>query len=1029
MALWNPDNLAQLEANYQATTAARQQAQAAANKDAIANARYGAGGVVGAVGNFGKGIVQPFGYLGNIIFQGGKEATGALTGRRDWVNQAQDNLSREASYRRVLANGAQALLTVAGGGAGKAVQGAMATRLATAGAPKLITSLAPSLVSNAMIGAGYGGAAAASGQQFDPNDVLKQAAVGGLVGGAVGGAGQAISRFAPKKATPIVVSGAKQTPVKPIAPPKPLPVVRGSDVPMPPRPTFNPLAEASDADLMVRNHINNLQFQQGAGANLPAQALPGSASSLTPNAKAGLVAKARGQSLSVVNPGEAPKLIDNGLPAGFSMTKSGDVVMPNGSLMANPNDLQVYRQAPKMPGQLARAVAEGDVAKIQKIYADNIGNSGYVSKYLRDNPNAASKSAMEWIANQKSGAVAPSALAPEAAPVANAAAPAGAATGRGNLLQRAGNRILRSTTGIYSPSSPFGAQREQELFDFMRGNNSLGVNLQKGSTSASKMYNKLPAVMKQYSAKVKAALASDTTKVDSKDLISKISNAIDETDRFTGSPLTTREGIKRDIAAVINRRAKSGSITATDLAGLKSDLQSKLDRAFTKLKAGQPTTGNEDMLLAARDTLDDLLPQSVRTLGKEQSKIYDLATMLDRSRRQGTQLPSLIRAVFPQPRGGSQAMTSFVQHNTTALGNTVKGVGDVFAKGGEGLVSAAKGIAPTAGEIASNPLIAGLTPQLSGLAANQYLQSREGGVGQGLPPVIDGIDNPYHTQEELAAAAERYAQDPTAPEFLNVDPALFGYPADVAPMGGNGFEQASAGMGGGMDGGMGGGFGGSEPAQQGGFDPTGGTGITSDMVVQAINQDLMQTGGKNGAELARLYNILYQREQYAAQQSRGKSLSSSTVNQIHTTQQALNGIQSIADAFANTTQTGKGIFSKVLASRPLGDWSGGIPGGSGVRDVNVAITTAIPDIAKALGYGTTSAELKAVMQMLPNSSDTQKSAQVKLSKLQNQINEYARQYLSTESAYVQPDNATLSGLASGGIPFDMSQQQSYGYGG
>ena len=57
-------------------------------------------------------------------------------------------------------------------------------------------------------------------------------------------------------------------------------------------------------------------------------------------------------------------------------------------------------------------------------------------------------------------------------------------------------------------------------------------------------------------------------------------------------------------------------------------------------------------------------------------------------------------------------------------------------------------------------------------------------ASQGYPPDITynsnpNIDIPYsaHTPE-LAQMGNRYVQNPTSPEFLNVDPGLFGYPAD-----------------------------------------------------------------------------------------------------------------------------------------------------------------------------------------------------------------------------------------------------------
>jgi len=189
---------------------------------------------------------------------------------------------------------------------------------------------------------------------------------------------------------------------------------------------------------------------------------------------------------------------------------------------------------------------------------------------------------------------------------------------------------------------------------------------------------------------------------------------------------------------------------------------------------------------------------------------------------------------------------------------------------------------------------------------------------------------------------------------------------------------------------------------------------TTQRIQDAMILDLQQTGGKNLSKLNTLYSIFNAQEKQAetAANAGNKPLTATAASQVQSAQQAMSGLNAIQAAFNSTHSTGEGLFSKILSMKPLGV---SLPGGQGVQNVNASIQEVLPDIAKALGYGTSKAELSALLDQMPNTSDTQKSAQVKLSRIAQRIQDFMQQYLSIEANYVQPNNNNVQDLLSNGI--------------
>lgn len=194
-------------------------------------------------------------------------------------------------------------------------------------------------------------------------------------------------------------------------------------------------------------------------------------------------------------------------------------------------------------------------------------------------------------------------------------------------------------------------------------------------------------------------------------------------------------------------------------------------------------------------------------------------------------------------------------------------------------------------------------------------------------------------------------------------------------------------------------FGGQQKA-----DETNPLGISSQDVFKAMVSDLAN-GGKNYSKLTSLYNITK-----AEEKSLNPQLPQAAVGQLDAAQSAQKGLQSLNNAFSQTDLTGgaTGLMSQLFSH---------IPGGpNSIKNIDTQINTVLPDVAKALGLGTSPAEQKKIVSLLPNAQDSPQSAQTKINNLMQQIQQYNSQYFSNQSNLSSGGNmndqltSALSGL-------------------
>lgn len=521
------------------------------------------------------------------------------------------------------------------------------------------------------------------------------------------------------------------------------------------------------------------------------------------------------------------------------------------------------------------------------------------------------------------------------------------APGRGNLLQRVGRALQKPAMGATAPASPFGAAKIAEIEDGLKS-----MGLVPARSNAETIYNALPAQFTKLQGQVKGLLAADKNTVNPDGLAARVEQAIGDNNHFLGSDAAS-ESVKQNVQSAIQKLAATkpnGVLTTSDLYNLKGQLQDELTRAYDKVEKGATLTGGEDALLAARDAINDFMPKDIKAIGHQQSLLFDASVGLNKARLEKARLPTAL--TLGLPKKSSAGLSHGIQSVGTGIGVPIEAIGT-------GAENVGKSVAPAISAVASSPAVnAFATP-----AAVQGVMAQQ---NQPASPDQQPVDN------SQAAA-------PPAPNDLTP-----GAPLQLNPQTGQLEEVQQA-----------------QPDTQATSDASG-MGITSQMVEQAMIQDLAQNGGANLGKLNTIYSILAQQEKAAATAAKQPKIPQAAANAEQDAQTAIQGLQDIQAAFNKTTGTGKGLVSKIAGRTPLL--------GNNVAAVNNAIRVALPSIAKSLGYGTTTADLKALLAQLPSTSDTQKSAAIKLSAFQTKIQETLQQNLAIQEAYQQqaPDTTDQS---------------------
>lgn len=962
-------------------------------------------GLLGKVGNFvkavGHGLAQPFEDVGQGI--GAALASKDVLKQSEYANKQASQTMDEASklyksgklsgdkYRQILQGVNESLASnsanlhqindqvsakkVLAGGAQLATY-ALAPEL---GALKPAAALLPKIGANAALGGAIAGESSIE-NNGSARDVAKDILLGGAVGGATGGASGILRNVLSRRAGAGVAPVAAETPTlapPPVATAPKVVTHAGPTVITPPASAPAPVKAATKALDVYDNTNSYINPQQPTAPDL------------TPpiTMSAGALGAAPDSDLAILN------YLQNARARAPQAAAGGRVGMPTPELSANQNQLFQELQAktnkvlqPKTDASLLHAPQPQPASVLPRPAAPTLPEAGaprpvlpegYTStngsvfgpsgkeltigeqqaltqpKYLTDFENA--HNAGDTAAMQRIAAAHPGDAkvnAPELFP--NGQIGEAAPELGGNLLQRVGRGVQRAGVKVDTKASVFGARREAELQQFMRSE-----GLLKAGSNPETMYKQLPTKMANFQTQISKLIASDKSVVPVADLKAEIKSAVAKNSVVRGTGRKSLE-IVNNINKIIDSTAPDGKLTPAQIYQIKQTLNTDLDNAYKRLEKGGALSEADQTSMAARDVVNNKLPAAARALGKKESSLHDLAAILDKDRKAGLRIPNALAFGLPharQSRGLAHAMASA----ETAIGVPIESLGNAAASiksGASGMLGRVADRVPSQ----VTDTLGAVSPELSPLAAM-------GAVN--MPP-------------EQPAPQQPQAQPDTAQTSSLTDM--------VSQVQG---ERAS----------------GQAPATP---QPTNEFGLTSADIQKAMLEDLLTTGGTNNAVLSKIYSIVQAQEKAQETANQPQTLSQTAVNQINTIQRAQSGLDQIEAAFQGTTNTGKGLLSKVQAS-PVGNFTGG----RGVQDVNKTIQANLTSIASALGMGTSSRELEALAAQLPNTQDTQKSAQAKLGVIRGQINQYLNQYVTNQSNFVQPGNQALDSLAqisSGGIP-------------
>lgn len=957
-------------------------------------------GLLGHVGNFfkalGHGIAQPFEDVGRGV--GAALGSGSVLKQSDYANQQAsdtldqagklykagklskdtylkllqgvndslasntqnlDQINSQVSAKKVLAGGAQ-LATYA-----------LAPEL---GALKPAAALLPKIAANAGLGGAIG---AESGIENNHNakQVLQDTLLGGAIGGVTGGASGILRNVATRRAA----NAAAQNPKVPTTFATPQVVSKpGPTIVKAPAPAATQAKSTPSALDIYDNTSSYINPQQPDAPAIPTPQLSASSLAAAPESDLSILNYLQNARARAPQPADA-SAVATGAPNGASLAAAPDSEL----LVRNYLDNARMRAPQSAPVTTPEApTAEAGPDSLGKLFNESQGridqtlgqpklpagytyNNGSVfspsgkeltlgeqqsltqPKYLTDFENA--HNAGDTATMQKIAAAHPGDAHVNAPELFANGKPQATPELGGNRLQKIGQGLQKAAVPTDLAGSPFGARREAELLQYARSSKTLGA-----FSNPETMYRKLPTKMTELQGKINTVLASDPNTVAAKDLIAKINSAIEKENRFTGTDASS-DAIKLNTAQVIKRAAKDGNLSSADIYNLKQEVQGKLDKAYDKIEKGASTTSNEDALLSVRNALNDYLPAKAKALGQEESKVHDLSTILNKDRKRGARLPKALTFGLPHFRE-SRGLAHAMESTLTGIGVPIEKLGNAVAGGGRGASGLLSRVASA------------VPPEVTSAAETATPAVSAGGAlgAVNLPPPQP---SPADQQQPQAVAPQ---QTPSISDAVSQVQAQRGQSSSQqqAPQAANDF------------------------------------GLTSADLQKAMLEDLLTTGGANNAVLSKISAIVEAQEKAQEAASQPQTLSQTAVNQIDTMQRALNGLDQIEAAFQGTTNTGKGVLSKVLAS-PIGNFTRG----KGVQDVNKTIQANLTSIATALGMGTSNRELEALAAQLPNTQDTQQSAHAELGVIRAQINQYLNQYVTNQSNFVQPNNNSLDALA------------------
>lgn len=260
----------------------------------------------------------------------------------------------------------------------------------------------------------------------------------------------------------------------------------------------------------------------------------------------------------------------------------------------------------------------------------------------------------------------------------------------GDLFGSSGEKVATSLVQPKVAATPFAAEEEKAIVQGLRD---LGI---KGSPQAQR--EAMPEVFRQLSGQIDDLLTRSPETVKKGFIRKGIKSALSESINYDPSMPEYKQAAEKFINQVM-KGAGGNEVDAKVLFKAKQNLGHQLSRAFTKIEKGNPLTSQEEVGVAIWGAIDDMLPQSVRSLTRMQSLLYKASPGLMKSAQKGVSLPMVgkLPSVVSEP-----------------LQTGVSTVGQGMLKAGEAGQKAAAGIQAPALKIAGAPPVAESAGRMAG---------------------------------------------------------------------------------------------------------------------------------------------------------------------------------------------------------------------------------------------------------------------------------------------------------------------------
>jgi len=248
-----------------------------------------------------------------------------------------------------------------------------------------------------------------------------------------------------------------------------------------------------------------------------------------------------------------------------------------------------------------------------------------------------------------------------------------ATTKIGKGTSRAGAAVRQHARKIEEPAGVWGADKEAAINQTL---DKVGI---KGSASnqykqLSPKYNKLTKSIDKYLDKKAVAVKGDDVALSITDDISSL----------PGDVTAVKQG-NFEYEKIIKEIGKVKD--SKDLFGVKKWLNGRLGRVYTKIEKGNPLSPAEEVILTARDTVDNLLKTfhpEIKALTTAQSHLRDAAPSLNRARK-----------LVPTTRvAGTTLPQGVISKSQDVAGRALQGAGKVVSKTGQAESAALRFAAP-----------------------------------------------------------------------------------------------------------------------------------------------------------------------------------------------------------------------------------------------------------------------------------------------------------------------------------------------